>query len=72
MPYFVFAVQPFAAPDRLADFAAYAEASAHAKALRAAQEVGTNVRIRIMFAADPLSAEDLLLQLRTAGPGGDE
>ena len=76
MPYYIFAVKPFAPPERLAEFAAYKEASVHAKALRAAPpaELGAPgpARIKIMFAADPLAAEDLLLQLRQAGPSGDE
>ena len=72
MPYYLYAVKPFAQLERLADFAAYKDASVHAKVLRAALPAQSPARIRIMFAADPLAAEDLLLQLRKAGPSGDE
>ena len=72
MPYYIYAVQPFAQLERLADFAVYKDASVQAKVLRAALPAQSPARIRIMFAADPLAAEDLLLQLRQAGPSGDE
>ena len=72
MPYYVFSVMPFSQPERLADFEAYADASAHAKSLRAALSAGSPARIKIMFAADPLAAEGLLLQVRAASPAGDE
>jgi hypothetical protein len=72
MPYYVFAVKPFAQLECLADFAAYPAASAHAKTLRAAPGADASARIKIMFAADALAAEDLLLQVRQAGPTGDE
>jgi hypothetical protein len=72
MPYYVFAVKPFAQLECLADFEAFKEASLHAKAMRAAQAAGEPVRVRIMFAADARAAEDLLLQVRDAGPAGDD
>lgn len=72
MPYYVFQLMPFAQLERLAEFEAYADASARAKSLRVALAAGSPARIRIMFAADPQSAEDLLLQVRAAGPAGDE
>ena len=43
MPYYVFAVKPFAQLERLAEFTAFKDASAHAKALRAAQPPGAVV-----------------------------
>lgn len=72
MPYFVYALKPFVQPRQLAQFDAYVEASAHAKAARAALAPAGGERIRIMFAADALAAEDLLLAVRHAGPSGDE
>ena len=72
MPYYVFAVKPFAQLEKLAEFTAFKEASAHAKALRAAPPGDAQVRIKVMFADNPLAAEDLLLQVREAGPSGDE
>lgn len=72
MPYYVYAVRPFAQLEQLAEFAAFAPASAHAKALRAAQAAGDGARIKVMFADNALAAEDLLLQVRDPGPAGDE
>ena len=73
MPYYVYRVRPFAQLSKLAEFVAYGEASAHAKALRAAEAGASNDgRIQIMFADDETQAEDLLCQVRTAGPSGDE
>lgn len=72
MPYYVYAVKPFAQLEKLAEFDAFKPASAHAKALRSATSAQGQVRIKVMFADTPRSAEDLLLQVRVAGPSGDE
>lgn len=72
MPYYVFAVRPFAQLERLAEFDAFNAASAHAKALRAAQPAGDTARIKVIFAENALAAQDLLLQVRQAAPAGDE
>jgi hypothetical protein len=72
MPYYVFAVKPFAQLEKLAEFTAFKEASAHAKTLRAVQPGDAQARIKVMFADSPLAAEDLLLQVREAGPSGDD
>ena len=73
MPYYVFAVNPpFAPLEQLAEFEVFALASAHAKALRAAQAGLGAPRIKVIFADDPLAAENLLLQVRQAGPAGDD
>jgi len=72
MPYYVYAVKPLAQLEKLAQFDAFKEASNHAKALRAAQPAGPPVRIKVMFADNPLAAEDLLLQVRDAPPDGDD
>jgi hypothetical protein len=72
MPYFIYAVRPFAQLEKLAEFEVYAEASVRAKSLRAQWGSEQGVRIRIMHAADALAAEDLLLQLRQPGPAEDE
>ena len=71
MPYFVFSIQPFAQIRKLAEFAAFKEASAHAKALRAAQ-VDDSATIKVMFAENEQLAEDLLCQLRDPSPAGDD
>jgi hypothetical protein len=72
MPYFVYAVRPFAQLEPLGEFAVFKEASAQAKALRAAQPAGDKTRIRVMFAENALAAEDLLLQIREPGHPGEE
>jgi hypothetical protein len=41
MPYYIYRVKPFAQLEKLAAFDAFAEASAHAKTLRAAQSAET-------------------------------
>lgn len=72
MPYFVFSVRPFAQIEKLAEFAAFKEASTHAKSLRATQAVAADARVKVMFADNERLAEDLLCQLREAGPTGDD
>jgi hypothetical protein len=72
MPYFVYRVGPLALLHKLAEFDAFRDASAHAKALRAADPSSTSGRVRIMFAANEQLAEDLLCQLREPTPAGDD
>jgi hypothetical protein len=72
MPYYVYAVKPFAQLEKRAEFASFREASACAKKLRAAAAEGEPARIKLMFADNERVAEDLLLQVRVAGPTGDE
>jgi hypothetical protein len=72
MPYFVFKVRPFTPLEKLAEFAAFAEASSHAKALRAAQAAQDPARIKVMFAENQQQAEDLLCEIREPRPAGDD
>jgi len=72
MPYFIYAVRPFAQLDQLGQCSTFTEASRAARALRATEPSGSGRRIRIMFADDALAAEDLLLQVRDAPPDGDD
>lgn len=72
MPYFVYAVRPFGQLEQLGEHAAFADASAQAKALRGALPAADAARIRVMFAATALEAEDLLLQVRDPRPAGEE
>lgn len=72
MPYYVFAVKSLGLLDKLAEFEAFKEASAHAKALRLTQPAAAPARIKVIFADNQLAAEDLLSQVRQAGPSGDE
>lgn len=71
MPYFVYRAMPLAQLEKLAEFDAFRDASAHAKALRAAQG-GAPGRIKVIFAADARLAEDLLCQIREPGPPGED
>lgn len=72
MPYYVFSVKPFAQYTRLAEFAAFRDASAHAKMLRGALAAGSGEQIKLMFADDETQAVDLMCQPRDAAPAGDE
>lgn len=72
MPYYVYAVRPFAQLEQLGEHAAYRDASAQAKTLRSAQRPDSATQFRVMFAADALTAEDLLLAVRDPKPAGDD
>ena len=72
MPYYVYRVKPFAQIEKLAVFDAFKPASAHAKALRAAPGAAPADKIKVMFADNEQLAEDLLCQVREAGPAGDD
>ena len=72
MPYYVYAVRPFAQLERLGEHAAFRDASAQAKSLRDAEHADRATQIRVMFAADALAAEDLLLAVRDPRPAGDD
>jgi len=72
MPYYVFSVKPFAQYARLAEFAAFREASAHAKSLRSGLAPGSGEQIKVMFAENEEQAVDLMCQPRDAGPAGDD
>jgi hypothetical protein len=72
MPYFVYAVRPFAQLQPLGEHAAFRDASLQAKELRLQQADGDKVSIRVMFAASAVEAEDLLLQIREPRPAGEE
>lgn len=72
MPYYIYQVKPFGQLEKLAEFDNFQAASARAKALRAEVAAATQGKIKVMFAESELQAEDLLCQVRTAGPSGDE
>lgn len=72
MPYYVYAVRPFAQLEQLGAHAAFRDASAQAKALRTAQQPDSATQFRVMFADDALAAEDLLLAVRDPAPPGDD
>ena len=72
MPYYVYAVQPFAQLEPRGEYATFPQASAQAKALRAQLQASASASIRVMFADTALQAEDLLLQVRQPRPTGEE
>jgi hypothetical protein len=72
VPYYIYLVKPFVQLEKLAEFGAFSQASTRAKALRAAQEAHDPGKVKVIFADTELQAEDLLLQVRDAGPSGDE
>jgi len=72
MPYYIYRIKPFSQFEKVAEFGAFKEASAQAKVLRAAQPGDVTGRIKVMFADNELQAEDLMCQVRTSGPKGDD
>ncbi len=60
------------AAQKLQGFASFSEASVHAKLLRAQQPPKSLEKIKVMFAENELQAQDLLCQVRVAGPKGDD
>lgn len=72
MPYYLYRVKPFAQLEALGQFDSFPEASREAKALRAAEPGSAARRVRVVFADNALAAEDLLLQVREAPPGGED
>ncbi|MDE2093138.1 MAG: hypothetical protein KGI87_04725 [Burkholderiales bacterium] len=77
MPYYLYRVLPFAQLEKLDQFDTFKLASMRAKALRAAQGDAAQGdaaqgKIKVMFADNEQQAEDLLCQVRTAGPSGDD
>ena len=72
MPYYIYRVKTFAQLEQLNAFESFAEASSQAKALRLQTDLPATDKIKVIFADTPLQAEDLLCQVRTAGPKGDD
>lgn len=75
MPYYVYAIKGFGMLDKLAEFVTFREASVHAKALRAQSADAASppgLRIKVIFGENETAAEDALLQVRHAGPTGEE
>jgi hypothetical protein len=72
LPYYIYRVLPYAQLEKLAEFDAFKEASAHAKALRAAPGDVPAGKVKVMFAENEQVAENLLCQVRDPGPSGDD
>jgi hypothetical protein len=72
MPYYLYRVKPFTQLDQLCNLETFAQASAQAKLLRQQLDANSPDKIKVIFASDPFEAEELLCQVRVAGPRGDE
>lgn len=72
MPYYLYKVFPFHRLEKVAEFAAFPEASAAAKQLRQEPGLPAECRVRVMFANDVLGAEALLTEVREPQPRIDE
>ncbi len=69
MPYYVYRMFPMARLEPAGDWPSFKEASARAKVLRADPAKPADCAIKVIFAANPLEAEDLLSQVRAPKPG---
>lgn len=73
MPYYIYRIMPLGVLRKLEQHERFTEASARAKALRAEDTPGAAAgKVKVMFAENELQAEDLLGQVREAGPAGDD
>jgi hypothetical protein len=73
MPYYLYEVMPYGALHCIAEFEQFREASAQAKARRAERDPKALGKVKIIFAANALEAEDLLCRVREPGEiGGDD
>lgn len=72
MPYYIYRLLPDAQLEKLAEFDAFKAASAHAKAMRAAERGAPAAKVKVMFADNEQLAEDLLCQIRDPAPSGDD
>jgi len=72
--YYIYRVFPFARLEKVAQFDAFVDASSAVKRLRAAGAQPADCKLKVMFAANELQAEDLLSQVRPRETGvvGDE
>jgi hypothetical protein len=72
MPYFIYQIKPFGQLKKLSELATFQTASLEAKSLRANLDLAASEKIKVIFAEDAWQAEDLLCQVRTAEPRGDD
>ncbi len=72
MSYFVYRVAPVGALTLIGEFGAYKDAKACATDHRANQEAADPDRVRIVFAADTLEAEQLITMPRERQPSEDD
>ncbi len=74
MPYFIYRVSsfPLRGLEKLEQHAAFRDASARAKVLRAAAGAAEAGSIKVILADNELQAEDLLSQQRSPQPNPDD
>lgn len=72
MPYYLYKVFPMFRLEKVAQFAAFAEASAAAKQMRRDPALPADCRVKVIFADDVLGAETLLTEVREPQPRHDE
>ncbi len=72
MPYYIYSVQPFGQLEKLDQFDNFQAASVRAKALRVDAASQSSSKIKVMFAENEWQAEEMLCQVRTPGPTGDD
>ncbi len=72
MPYYIYHVKPFGQLEQLRALDTFSEASKQAKLLRLQLELPATDKVKVIFAENPSQAEELLCQVRVAGPKGDD
>lgn len=69
MPYFIYKIhRPLGNLEKVAQHAAFKDASSQAKSLRNASGLPAGCTIKLIFAENELQAEDLLSQVREPEP----
>lgn len=68
MPYYIYKVFPFHRLEKVAEIAAFPQASAQAKAMRKDPALPTECKVKVIFAEDEFGAETLLTEVREPGP----
>ena len=69
MPYYIYKIlPPLGNLEHMATHAAFKDASTQAKSLRTRGDLPTGCSIKVIFADNPLQAEDLLSQVREPEP----
>ncbi len=69
MPYYIYKIHsPLRTLEKVAQHAAFKDASGEAKALRNSPDLPTGCSVKVIFADNELQAEDLLSQVREPEP----
>jgi len=72
MPYYLYKVFPMFRLEKVAEFAAFPEASAAAKQMRREPSLPADCKVKVIFAEDVLGAEALLTEVREPRPRFDD